>query len=201
MRSIATGVGHEEDSLSDVRSSDVARADADVEHVTTPSEPTCNLVQPARQKRRHVFGDDDPRAEFFDDAEHLEPEARLLAREAGSGSADRDVLAGKSSAEDVDRSESCRSGFADVDDRAVCVRPVLREDAAAERILLDLPEDGTQAGPFQSELEPSHSCKERSDRESTVASVYFVHWLPRLFELHRLHPFALKTAHLSWCVQ
>jgi hypothetical protein len=69
-------------------------------------------------------------------------------------------LAGKSTADEIDRSESCCAGVADVDDVAIGVRPVLCEDAAAEFGLLDLPDRSPHAGPFQSELEKSDTGKE-----------------------------------------
>jgi hypothetical protein len=81
---------------------------------------------------------------------------------------DGDVGARKSAAEEIDGRESCLSGFADVGDGSIGIGPVSREDAPREVFDLDLPNDVTHAGPFQSELEKSDAREERSDSESMV---------------------------------
>jgi hypothetical protein len=126
-----------------MRRANVLGSDAGPLHrVTGIGEPRDNVIQAPPHESRNVLDDDEARAAFEDDAEHLAPEPGTLSGEAGSSSGDRDVLAREASANNVNVREGSR-GRDIVVPRDV--GPVLREHAPAERIALDLPEQRTEA--------------------------------------------------------
>ena len=96
------GAGDEEEPLSSVRRTNVSGGnDASVDPISEPSEISDNSIQPARNKGRNVFDDDEPRAGFVDDAGELGPETAsgIVVAEpfAGVGMS----LTGVSAAEDI----------------------------------------------------------------------------------------------------
>jgi hypothetical protein len=151
------GVGHRDDEepLAPVRRADVAGPEeTSVAEVSKPFEVVDNLVQSTRHERRHVFDHDGTRSELSDDAREFAPESRARASEARAVSCQRDILAGESPTKDVGSNESCRSGTSDVGDAPMGMGPVLGEDTATERILLDLPDDGAEAGLLKPSSRP-----------------------------------------------
>lgn len=148
----ATGVGHDEEALSLVGRSDVGGGDDTCVHVIPGGiEIGDNDVQPARNEGRNVLDDDEPRAELADDAGILSPEAGAGVVEAGALARVREPLAGEAAADDVDPLELRRPDCSDIA-VPLRVRPVFRKYAPAPRVLLDLPDRVTDAGPFEPEL-------------------------------------------------
>jgi hypothetical protein len=164
--SLRVGVGQrdEEDALSPVRSSDVARAEQPcLAAVPEELEVTDNFVQPARHERRHVFDHDGARSELARDPGELAPESGACAPKPFAAPRERDVLAGKAATKDVGSRKSCRSCESHIGHAPVRIGPVLREHPAAERILFDLPHDRPEPGLFEAELEAADAGKERAE--------------------------------------
>ncbi len=174
MASPAVGVGHcdKEQALSPVRRPDVAGAEhSPFARVPGPLEIADNVVQPARNERRHVFDDHAEGTELADDAGKLAPESRARPLKSGPRPGERDVLAGESSAENIRSRESCRSGSSDIGHAPVGLGPVPHQHVAAERIRFDLPKNGTEPRPFEAELEPPDAREERAEGPPAIADV------------------------------
>lgn len=156
--SVVTGVGQlrdEEESFSPVGRADVlGRDDSTKDAITELLEPTDNDVHPSCNKRRHVFNDDEPRPDLFDDAPVLEPQPGSFTVEAGAVAGDADVLARESSANKVNVREVVAADRFDICE-PLGVREVHGEHAPRERIDLDLPHDGPDASPRQAEFNPA----------------------------------------------
>jgi hypothetical protein len=101
-------------------------------------------AQPSAPSAGDVLDDDEAGPELSDDAPELPPEAGALAFEPRAEPRRRDVLAGEASADETNGSECCRPDSSDIV-VPPCVRPVLREDLAAERVDLDLPDRAANA--------------------------------------------------------
>jgi hypothetical protein len=149
---LTVGVGHspseEEHALASVWGAHIPGADSGPLHrVTEVAEVADNDVQAPPNESRDVLDDDPPRGELADDPGVLAPQAGAGASEAGSSASDGDVLAGESAAEDVDRGKNSSTNCADVV-MAYGLRPVFREDVAAEWIAFHLPHNVAYAGHF-----------------------------------------------------
>jgi hypothetical protein len=104
------GVGHNEDPGAPVGGPDVGRRKRDGSGIVSKSlQAPLHLTQEAAPARCDVFDDDPRRAEFFDDAALLVPEAGTGSRKAFATACAADVGARETPAEDVHGSESCRS--------------------------------------------------------------------------------------------
>lgn len=168
----AVGVGHNEDPSSHVGSTDFCgRKREGTRSVSEVAQLAPHRGQPGALAVRDVLDDDDRRPDFFGDAVELEPEPTSVAGETGLLAGGADVLAGETSAEEIDggKRPSCRDVIEPLN-----VGPVLGEDAAAELVLLDLPEDRAQPGGLEPELETADTGEERADRDqgrfaSTIA--------------------------------
>lgn len=172
----AVAVGHKEEPLSLVRGPDVSGLDeATLDPVTEPSEVTDNAVHPSRKERRNVLDDDEARAEFFDDARVLAPEAGAVAVDPGALAGVADVLARETAAEDVDgreRAAGRNPGHRSYIDMPHRLRPVAREHAPAERVKFDLPDYGTEPGHLQAAFQPADPREQRADGQGHAATAF-----------------------------
>jgi hypothetical protein len=164
----AVGVGHHEDPSPIVRGAKVSGANPQGDR-TIPEAPevSSHSVNPPRRAALDVFDDDGARPQFGDDASEISPQTRLFAIEASSRSARvrrRDVLTREPAADDIHGSKSCPSTRRDIF-VPHCIRPVLREHGATERVDLHLPAHRAETGPFEAKLETADSREERADAE------------------------------------
>jgi hypothetical protein len=149
--------GDEEQPLPSVGRSDVGRLEAGSFHLVTELvEPGDNDVQAPPNESSDVFDDDRPRPELFDDAEVLEPQSTSGSFEAGSFAGEADVLAREAPAQHVDPREIGSTNCSDIFE-PLGVGPVLGEDGTAERVELDLEEDGSKSCLLQTFFEAAHS--------------------------------------------
>jgi hypothetical protein len=153
-------VGHNEDSSAEVRRPDVGGRNCDgARSVSELAEVPPHRGQPGPHAARDVLDDDPRRPDLRDDPCKLEPEAGPLAADAFSGSGAADVLAWEASADEIDFGPM--ASFRDIV-KPRDVGPMFREDGATERIDLALPDDRTEAGPFEAELQPTDSAEKRA---------------------------------------
>jgi hypothetical protein len=163
------GVGHNEDSLSSVRSTDVMGAELErtrsvAESVQIPPHAAQIAALPARD----VLDDDEGRREGFDDVAEDEPQAGALPVEASAETGSADVLTGEAAADDVDsRKRSCCTNIGHA---PVNVGPARREDAAAEGVDLHLPDDPVRDAclgerGFKAKLQAADAGEEGADAE------------------------------------
>ena len=103
---VAVGVGHDPDAVASVRSAN-GRSGYTVPFCVIPerSDFPEHLIQSARAKGTDVFDDDPRRPAFFDEPTVLGPEAGSLAAESDALACGADVLARKSSANNVNWSD------------------------------------------------------------------------------------------------
>jgi hypothetical protein len=154
---LAVAVGHNENSASKVRGSDVGSRKRDgAGSVSELAQLRPYRGQPATLAARDVFDDDEAGAHLSDDARELVPEAASGATEADALSCPADVGAGKSSANNVNWRQS-RDG-ADIG-VPHGVWPVASEHGAAVRIDLDLPDHGAEAGALEAKIQAADSCE------------------------------------------
>ena len=113
--------------------------------------------KPPSKQSWYVFHDDESGSKCANDPEVLKPEARPSAVEPGPGAGVAEILAGETSADDVDGSESF--GGSDIV-ISPGVGPVLREDSAAERVSLNLPNGGAEARALEAKFEPTDATEE-----------------------------------------
>ena len=128
--------------------SDVGGGDDAAFHaIPEPDEVGHNSVHPARNESAHVFDDDATRADLFDDAPHLSPEAGPGSVEPGAFARDRDVLTRESPTNHLHGRQVVRADVAHVS-VPDGVGPVHGEHAAAPRVGLDLPRHRAEPGPL-----------------------------------------------------
>ena len=127
-----------------------------------------HAVSSARQESCDVFHDDDAGSKLANDSRELEPETASRAREASSSPTDRNVLAWKATAEDID------AGRVGSDTSHVVVsngsRPVPGEHSATPLVLLTLPrrldiETSIAQGALEPELKPADTAEQRSESD------------------------------------
>jgi hypothetical protein len=159
--SLAHGVGHDEDSLSSMRGTHVACAKSrPLRIVPELGKVSENSACSPSKESCDIFNDHVLRSKLANDSSKLEPQSAPRALEPGAFAGHADILTGESAADEIDGSESCRAGAGDIDDGSIGVGPVLREDASRKIVDLDLPDDVTQSGPFEAELESAHAGEE-----------------------------------------
>jgi len=152
-QSRVNGVGHDEDSSSDVRRSDVGgRYRVGAGSMAKVAEVPSDGRDPPLRAARDVFDDDDARAHFGDDSREFPPEPGPCSVEPGPLSRARYVLTGEPSADDIHGSEICAADRADI----VVPRdvgPVLREHGLTELVAFDLPKRRPEPGPFKAKFQ------------------------------------------------
>jgi hypothetical protein len=155
------GVGHDEDSLSSVRSPDVGRR----KRVGTGS--IASSVEESEDRREvlaraaaHVLDDDEARPELSDDAGEVEPEAGASARETGAFPGSADVLTGEASADEIDAPKIGSGSCSDIRDAPVCIGPMPRENAAAPFVALNLPHHWPEPGPLEPKFQAPYYPRE-----------------------------------------
>lgn len=152
-------MGNNEDASPEMRGSDIgSRKCEGTGSVAQHVQVSPHVGQPTSGTGGDVFDDDPRRARGFDDPPELVPESGSLSREAFALACRRDVLAGESTAEEIDTRE-LRADFSDII-KPRYVGPVLREHGATEWIRLHLEEHGPQAGPFEPELQAADAGEE-----------------------------------------
>jgi len=158
--SLCVGVGHHEESRPLVWGANVRSSKIEPNRIIPRfGKLTEHDVESTRSERRDVLHDNDSRSSLANDSCELEPQTAARTREASSRSSERHVLAGEAAAEDVDPRHGGANGSHVVISKSV--RPVSREDAAAPRVLLALP-DRRDIEPliaqraFEPEVEPAN---------------------------------------------
>jgi len=158
--SLCVGVGHHEEPRPFVWSANVRSSKIEPNRIIPRfGKLTEHGVEPARSERRDVLHDNDARSSLANDSCELEPQTASRTREARSRSSERHVLAGEATAEDVDSGRVGANGSHVVISKSV--GPVSREDAAAPRVLLALPdrrdiESLIAQSAFEPEVEPAN---------------------------------------------
>ena len=169
----ASGVGQDEQPLAHVWGAHRASAEyAGAGSVAKPSEVAENNVEASGPQTAHVLADDPCWSDGGDDFGHLGPEPSLVVLgELESGITDG--LAGEAAGDHVNgRAGSiqppghCRSYVVVSWD----IGPVPFQDAPAERVDLDLADDG-HAGPLEAEVEATDASEERKDVHGATSSV------------------------------
>lgn len=145
----AVGVGsNDPDPISLVRRADVRGS----EMMPFDIEPEAGKIgqhwtQATSSQPWHVFGDDNGRFRFIDDAREVRPEPALVV-ESALFSGEAEWLAWEAAANNVNCSRSHRSDIF----KSFCVGPVLRKHAPTPRINLALPRDVAESGLFEAEF-------------------------------------------------
>jgi hypothetical protein len=135
----ADAVGHNEESLSFVRGSNVGRSNGvTVDAVTVPFEITDNAVQSVRNEASNILDEDNFRPRFADEAGVFAPETALGSVDSFSSSGDRNIRAREPAAKHVNWRERVAIRMMHILNAAVRVRPMLRENGTTERIDLHL---------------------------------------------------------------
>ncbi len=129
-----------------------------------------NGAQPISKDRRDVLHDDEAGSQLADESVELPKEPRPRAREACAASGPADVLARESTHKDVARREVVRPDLPDVLEPRD-VGPVLREDAPAERVALDLEDDLPEPRVFQPFFEPPDAAEEAANPHTPTPKV------------------------------
>jgi len=152
------GQGEHEHPLSEVRSPDVGRRNLDgARSVSESVQVAPHLTQPPTFAARDVLDDDAARPEGFDDVAEDEPQPGALSGKPGPFAGSGNVLAGEAAAEQSGAWEGTGCDVSNITDTPVHAGPVLREHGAAEGILLNLPNDGTEPGPLEAELQTANA--------------------------------------------
>jgi hypothetical protein len=121
-----------------------------------------NSVQSPSKQRCHVLQHNDSRSEFANQANGLEEQSGAFAVKSCPESGVGNILAGKSTADDVDWFEVVTSTLPDVS-FPMDLRPMLFEDSVCIVINLHLP-FANHASPFKTEIKPTDSGKQTSKR-------------------------------------
>jgi hypothetical protein len=138
---VADGVGNDEDAVPLVRGADGGRGYAvPLRVIPARGQLAENASKPTSKERCDVLHDDNARSKLANDPHVFEEETAARTVETGTASCDAEVLAGESSADDVDAREV---GGSDGSDVLVSsgMGPVPFKDASAEGVNLDLPHD------------------------------------------------------------
>lgn len=163
---VALGVGNQPEPVAAVRGAKVGRGyTIPPSIVPERSEAPEHLVQSAMAKGRDVFDDGPFRAEFTDDPGVLPPEAGAFSREARARSREADVLARKSTADEVGTTGAGGHEFIIIAPRQrshVVEKhrvPMIGQDASA--IFIRFAErHGFHAGPLKAEREGANAGKQ-----------------------------------------
>jgi hypothetical protein len=175
LRSLAlstVGVGHKPDPVSPVRSADGGSwYTIPPSIIAERSEPPEHRVQSASAKLGHVFDDDPARRDLFDDAAVFEPEPRSLSGKPSALSSNRNVLAGKAAADQIDGPRLLCNHHA-IESADVVMDghpgPMLGQHALAERF--DLAEHrGRHARPLQPEREAADAAEQIQELHAALA--------------------------------
>lgn len=166
---VRVSVGNNEDAASSVGGAKVAGGNPQgARTVSELAEVPPHRGQPGPHAARDVLDDDEARPDERDDVREVVPEPRSGAAKpsllAGAG----DVLAGESSANNVN--VRVAAGLRDIlepHDGG----PVLREHAATEGIDLALPKDRPETGALEPELQAADAREQRADREAHLAGL------------------------------
>jgi len=166
--SAAAGVAHNEDPVAEVRGSKGRRRNtlpfsSVPEGGQGPKNFSHELPSVDGKEAWDVLHKDVAGSKVPNDSSELGPEPAVIGP-SSSLAGDGDRLTWEASADEVDRFEVVRSTVMHVS-KALDVRPVRSEDALAEGIALDLPDDTKTAGPFKAEVEAPDARKERPNRE------------------------------------
>ena len=122
-----------------------------------------NAVEPSSKQSCDVLHDDDARSNLANDARVLKKKSASLPIKAGSSACDADVLARKTSADDVDGVEIVGANGVDVVESSG-MRPTPFKNAPAEWINLHLPRrHSTMDCSLKPELKPAHTGEKRTD--------------------------------------
>ncbi|HMA02316.1 MAG TPA: hypothetical protein VKP02_08105, partial [Gemmatimonadaceae bacterium] len=114
--------------------------------------------------------DDDPLGiEFGNDATVLTPQARAAASKARAAARAGYVLAGESTAYDIDRGKLSCSDAPDILE-PLCIWPMPLEHETTERIYFNLPSHWTQAGTLEAQLETTNAREEGTDHSAPPAT-------------------------------
>jgi hypothetical protein len=169
--SLCVGVGHHEEPRPLVWSANVRSSKIEPKRIIPRfGKLTEHDVESARSERRDVLHDNDARSSLANDSCELEPQTASRTSDASSCSRERHVLAGEPTTEDVDARGVGADGSHVVISKSV--GPVSREDAAAPRVLLALPdrrdiESSITQRAFEPEVEPADPREQRPDRQWT----------------------------------
>jgi hypothetical protein len=106
--------------------------------------------------------------QLIKDSRELVPEAASSTSEASSLARGADVLAGESSADEIDGFEISSTNAADIIE-PLRLGPVLRENREAQLVLLDLPDRLANARHLQAQLEPADAAEERADLHAAMS--------------------------------
>tara|TARA_R110000751_G_scaffold81328_2_gene164049 strand:+ start:1682 stop:2065 length:384 start_codon:yes stop_codon:yes gene_type:complete len=109
-----------------------------------------------------ILDDDVIRRGFIDHPMEFPPQPGALAVQALAAPCHAHILTGKAPREDLSSGEVVQADGADILEPRH-IRPMLREDAPAERVRLHLVDDLAQAGALEAQLETANSRKQRSD--------------------------------------
>jgi hypothetical protein len=155
------GVGNNEDASPKVRGSHVCGGNPQgARSIPELSQLLTHRWEPRLRSACDVFDDDEPRADLADDAREVPPEPGTPPPQASAFSSAGDVLTGEASANKVN--VWVRARLCDIDE-PFNGWPVLREDRAAERVVLALPYDGPKSRALKSQLETPNPGEQRSD--------------------------------------
>ena len=124
-----------------------------------------NAVQPSTKQRCDVLHDYVAGSKFANKSGVFSPKAAACAVDAGPFAGRADVLAGESSADDVNPNSICSQAFGGKGSNVLVAGdawPMLFEDGAAER--LDFTErDGSHSGSFEPEAESADAAEKVED--------------------------------------
>ena len=161
---LATAVGQKEDPLPAVRCAHVACAEqiprrieperGQVTEHLAESPPIVSGKEPSDVLHEH-----ESRSHVSNDPAILPPEGRTGASESRALPGEADVLAGESSADDVDSRESVDGTDVVISNS---VRPMLCENFTTPRIFFDLPQHQRTRRRFDAELKAADARKQRA---------------------------------------
>jgi len=164
----AKGVGQDEQAFAWVWGAQRASCDRAGPHaVAEPLQVGVNKAKASPEQTGHVLPDDPGGSEVGDEVAHGVPEpARVLLRQLAARLADR--LAGETSGHNVHSGSRPGGGIVPPGGGGVDVvmagdlRPVVGQHALAERVDLDLTDDG-HPGAFEAEVEAADTGEQRQD--------------------------------------
>jgi hypothetical protein len=161
-------VAHNEDAVSEVRGSKGRRRNTlplcIVPEGGQGPENFCHALPSVDGKEAwDVLHKDVAGSKVANDSSELGPEPAVIGL-ASPAASDRDGLAGEAATDEVDGREVLRRAVMDISE-ALDVRPVRSEDALAEGVAFDLPDDTEAPGPFETEVEASEAREQRPNGE------------------------------------
>ena len=157
--SCATGVGHKPEPVAAVRGANGRSRDAvPLRVIPARGQVSENSVESSASEGGDVLHDDVAGSKLANEPREVPPKTRAFSVDPRSLSRAADVLAGETSAEDIDWPNSVGAQFSHIG-VAGHSGPMLGEDTTTESVALGLPHD-SHACAFETEVESSDAAEQ-----------------------------------------